>query len=168
MRTDQLVAVAALVDFQRISDQLQLYINRGVIYLNSLMCVLHIQLSVYVFSWFSWKDPKNYFKKTLKLTGVPTLLRYGTVRTNASNIMIFLFLNNMSRVLGAFRYTHVKSKDLLFQPQKLVEEECLKAELVRMMFTEDWSFLRPAKKHPRWLYSFQQYCIETIYKIHLG
>lgn len=27
----------------------------------------------------SWKDPSNDFKKTLKLTGVPTLLRYGTV-----------------------------------------------------------------------------------------
>lgn len=27
----------------------------------------------------SWKDPNNDFKKTLKLTGVPTLLRYGTV-----------------------------------------------------------------------------------------
>ena len=24
-----------------------------------------------------------------------------------------------------------------FQPQKLVEEECFKADLVRMMFTED-------------------------------
>ena len=32
-----------------------------------------------VFSCFSWKDPNNDFKKTLKLTGVPTLLRYGTV-----------------------------------------------------------------------------------------
>ncbi|KAL1260590.1 hypothetical protein QQF64_008417 [Cirrhinus molitorella] len=39
-----------------------------------------------------WKDPNNDFKKTLKLTGVPTLLRYGT-------------------------------------PQKLVEEECFKADL---------------------------------------
>ncbi|XP_061829197.1 thioredoxin domain-containing protein 17 [Nerophis lumbriciformis] len=47
-----------------------------------------------------WKDPSNDFKRTLKLTGVPTLLRYGT-------------------------------------PQKLVEEECFKAELIRMMFTED-------------------------------
>uniref|UniRef100_A0AAZ1X2K4 Thioredoxin domain-containing protein 17 n=1 Tax=Oreochromis aureus TaxID=47969 RepID=A0AAZ1X2K4_OREAU len=47
-----------------------------------------------------WKDPKNDFKETLKLTGVPTLLRYGT-------------------------------------PQKLVEEECFKADLVKMMFTED-------------------------------
>lgn len=47
-----------------------------------------------------WKDPNNKFKKTLKLSGVPTLLRYGT-------------------------------------PQKLVEEECFKADLVRMMFTED-------------------------------
>jgi len=26
---------------------------------------------------------------------------------------------------------------ILFQPQKLVEEECLKSELVMMMFTED-------------------------------
>ncbi|XP_061576378.1 thioredoxin domain-containing protein 17 [Cololabis saira] len=47
-----------------------------------------------------WKDPNNDFKKTLKLTGVPTLLKYNT-------------------------------------PQKLVEEQCLKADLVRMMFTED-------------------------------
>uniref|UniRef100_W5MGS6 Thioredoxin domain-containing protein 17 n=1 Tax=Lepisosteus oculatus TaxID=7918 RepID=W5MGS6_LEPOC len=48
----------------------------------------------------SWKDPNNEFRKVLKLSGVPTLLRYGT-------------------------------------PQKLVEEECFKADLVRMMFTED-------------------------------
>ncbi|CDQ77742.1 unnamed protein product [Oncorhynchus mykiss] len=47
---------------------------------------------------YSWKDPNNEFKKTLKLSGVPTLIRYGT---------------------------------------KLVEEECFKADLVRMMFTED-------------------------------
>uniref|UniRef100_A0A8B9NGT0 Thioredoxin domain-containing protein 17 n=8 Tax=Neoaves TaxID=3078114 RepID=A0A8B9NGT0_9AVES len=47
-----------------------------------------------------WKDPNNEFRKNLKLTGVPTLLKYGT-------------------------------------PQKLVEEECFKAELVRMLFTED-------------------------------
>uniref|UniRef100_A0A8B9T8E6 Thioredoxin domain-containing protein 17 n=1 Tax=Anas platyrhynchos TaxID=8839 RepID=A0A8B9T8E6_ANAPL len=40
-----------------------------------------------------WKDPNNEFRKNLKLTGVPTLLKYGT-------------------------------------PQKLVEEECFKAELV--------------------------------------
>ncbi|XP_019366558.1 PREDICTED: thioredoxin domain-containing protein 17 [Crocodylus porosus] len=47
-----------------------------------------------------WKDPNNEFRKNLKLTGVPTLLKYGT-------------------------------------PQKLVEEECFKADLVRMLFTED-------------------------------
>uniref|UniRef100_A0A8D2PL19 Thioredoxin domain-containing protein 17 n=1 Tax=Zosterops lateralis melanops TaxID=1220523 RepID=A0A8D2PL19_ZOSLA len=47
-----------------------------------------------------WKDPNNEFRKNLKLTAVPTLLKYGT-------------------------------------PQKLVEEECFKAELVRMLFTED-------------------------------
>ncbi|KAL8198683.1 UNVERIFIED_CONTAM: Thioredoxin domain-containing protein 17 [Gekko kuhli] len=47
-----------------------------------------------------WKDPNNEFRKNLKLTGVPTLLKYGT-------------------------------------PQKLVEEECFKSELVRMLFTED-------------------------------
>ncbi|XP_030632749.1 thioredoxin domain-containing protein 17 [Chanos chanos] len=47
-----------------------------------------------------WKDPNNEFRKALKLTGVPTLMRYGT-------------------------------------PQKLVEEECFKADLVRMVFTED-------------------------------
>nr|XP_006641159.1 PREDICTED: thioredoxin domain-containing protein 17 [Lepisosteus oculatus] len=49
---------------------------------------------------WGWKDPNNEFRKVLKLSGVPTLLRYGT-------------------------------------PQKLVEEECFKADLVRMMFTED-------------------------------
>ncbi|XP_074413291.1 thioredoxin domain-containing protein 17 [Zonotrichia albicollis] len=47
-----------------------------------------------------WKDPNNEFRRNLKLTGVPTLLKYGT-------------------------------------PQKLVEEECFKSELVRMLFTED-------------------------------
>ncbi|XP_066492422.1 thioredoxin domain-containing protein 17 [Tiliqua scincoides] len=47
-----------------------------------------------------WKDPDNEFRKRLRLSAVPTLLKYGT-------------------------------------PQKLVEEECLKAELVRMLFTED-------------------------------
>ncbi|XP_075450539.1 thioredoxin domain-containing protein 17-like [Ascaphus truei] len=47
-----------------------------------------------------WKDPSNEFKSILKLTSVPTLLKYGT-------------------------------------PQKLVEEECYKADLVRMMFSED-------------------------------
>ncbi|XP_028321432.1 thioredoxin domain-containing protein 17 [Gouania willdenowi] len=47
-----------------------------------------------------WKDPNNEFKKNLKLSGVPTLLRYGT-------------------------------------PQKLVEDECLKSYLVKMMFTEE-------------------------------
>ncbi|XP_068601555.1 thioredoxin domain-containing protein 17 [Brachionichthys hirsutus] len=46
-----------------------------------------------------WKDQNNDFKKTLKLTGVPTLLRYGTLH-------------------------------------KLVEEDCLKADLVKMLFTE--------------------------------
>ncbi|XP_042298384.1 thioredoxin domain-containing protein 17 [Sceloporus undulatus] len=47
-----------------------------------------------------WKDPNNEFRRVLKLTGVPTLLRYGT-------------------------------------PQKLVEEECFKPDLIRMLFTED-------------------------------
>uniref|UniRef100_A0A670JSA3 Thioredoxin domain-containing protein n=1 Tax=Podarcis muralis TaxID=64176 RepID=A0A670JSA3_PODMU len=47
-----------------------------------------------------WKDPNNEFRKNLHLTGVPTLLKYGT-------------------------------------PQKLVEQECFKPELVRMLFTED-------------------------------
>ncbi|KAF3692621.1 Thioredoxin domain-containing protein 17 [Channa argus] len=47
-----------------------------------------------------WKDPSNEFKKSLRLSAVPTLLRFGT-------------------------------------PQKLVEDECFKADLVRMMFTED-------------------------------
>lgn len=31
----------------------------------------------------SWKDPNNDFKKNLKLTGVPTLLHYGTVNINS-------------------------------------------------------------------------------------
>ncbi|XP_060612814.2 thioredoxin domain-containing protein 17 [Anolis sagrei] len=47
-----------------------------------------------------WKNPDNEFKKKLKLTGVPTLLKYGT-------------------------------------PEKLVEEECFKPDLVRMLFSED-------------------------------
>ncbi|KAM4701401.1 thioredoxin domain-containing protein 17 [Discoglossus pictus] len=47
-----------------------------------------------------WKDPNNEFKKNLKLTGVPTLLKYKS-------------------------------------PQKLVEEECLNAELVKMMFADE-------------------------------
>ncbi|XP_033027358.1 thioredoxin domain-containing protein 17 [Lacerta agilis] len=47
-----------------------------------------------------WKDPDNEFRKNLHLTGVPTLLKYGT-------------------------------------PQKLVEQECFKPDLVRMLFTED-------------------------------
>uniref|UniRef100_A0A8B9IMB9 Thioredoxin domain-containing protein n=1 Tax=Anser cygnoides TaxID=8845 RepID=A0A8B9IMB9_ANSCY len=45
-----------------------------------------------------WKDPNNEFRKNLKLTGVPTLLKYGT-------------------------------------PQKLVEEECFKAELLLFLHT---------------------------------
>ncbi|XP_014321591.1 thioredoxin domain-containing protein 17 isoform X1 [Myotis lucifugus] len=47
-----------------------------------------------------WKDPNNDFKTNLKITAVPTLLKYGT-------------------------------------PQKLVESECLQANLVEMLFTED-------------------------------
>uniref|UniRef100_A0AC11BIN0 Thioredoxin domain containing 17 n=1 Tax=Ovis aries TaxID=9940 RepID=A0AC11BIN0_SHEEP len=47
-----------------------------------------------------WKDPNNDFRKNLKLTAVPTLLKYGT-------------------------------------PQKLVESECLQANLVEMLFSED-------------------------------
>ncbi|XP_004433300.2 PREDICTED: thioredoxin domain-containing protein 17 [Ceratotherium simum simum] len=47
-----------------------------------------------------WKDPNNDFRKNLKITAVPTLLKYGT-------------------------------------PQKLVESECLQANLVEMMFSED-------------------------------
>ncbi|XP_059763386.1 thioredoxin domain-containing protein 17 isoform X1 [Balaenoptera ricei] len=47
-----------------------------------------------------WKDPNNDFRKKLKLTAVPTLLKYGT-------------------------------------PQKLVESECLQANLVEMLFSED-------------------------------
>uniref|UniRef100_A0A8C5VCP6 Thioredoxin domain-containing protein 17 n=1 Tax=Microcebus murinus TaxID=30608 RepID=A0A8C5VCP6_MICMU len=46
-----------------------------------------------------WKDPNNDFRKNLKITAVPTLLKYGT-------------------------------------PQKLVESECLQANLVEM-FSED-------------------------------
>ncbi|XP_045343266.1 thioredoxin domain-containing protein 17 [Leopardus geoffroyi] len=47
-----------------------------------------------------WKDPNNDFRKNLKVTAVPTLLKYGT-------------------------------------PQKLVESECLQANLVEMLFSED-------------------------------
>ncbi|KAF6098007.1 thioredoxin domain containing 17 [Phyllostomus discolor] len=47
-----------------------------------------------------WKDPNNDFRKKLKVTAVPTLLKYGT-------------------------------------PQKLVESECLQANLVEMLFSED-------------------------------
>ncbi|XP_069471133.1 thioredoxin domain-containing protein 17 [Ambystoma mexicanum] len=46
-----------------------------------------------------WKDPNNDFKKNLKLTGVPTLLKYGS-------------------------------------HEKLVEDECLKSDLVRMLFSD--------------------------------
>lgn len=31
------------------------------------------------FFWNSWKDPNNDFRQKLKLTAVPTLLKYGTV-----------------------------------------------------------------------------------------
>ncbi|XP_057629681.1 thioredoxin domain-containing protein 17-like [Chionomys nivalis] len=44
-----------------------------------------------------WKDPNNDFRQKLKLTTVPTLLKYGT-------------------------------------PQKLVESECLQANLLEMIF----------------------------------
>ncbi|XP_056416742.1 thioredoxin domain-containing protein 17 [Hyla sarda] len=47
-----------------------------------------------------WKDPNNEFKRILKLTGVPTLLKVGT-------------------------------------PQKLTEDECLKSDLIEMLFSED-------------------------------
>ncbi|XP_036308264.1 thioredoxin domain-containing protein 17 isoform X2 [Pipistrellus kuhlii] len=47
-----------------------------------------------------WKDPNNDFRTNLKITAVPTLLKYGT-------------------------------------PQKLVESECLQADLVEMLFSED-------------------------------
>uniref|UniRef100_A0A8C9DH67 Thioredoxin domain-containing protein 17 n=1 Tax=Prolemur simus TaxID=1328070 RepID=A0A8C9DH67_PROSS len=47
-----------------------------------------------------WKDPNNDFRKTLKITAVPTLLKYGT-------------------------------------PQKLVESECLQANLMEMLFSEE-------------------------------
>lgn len=46
-----------------------------------------------------------------------------------------------------FWYSDVKSHIRVisaFQPQKLVEEECFKAELVKMMFTEDWEILHVA------------------------
>ncbi|XP_004684803.1 PREDICTED: thioredoxin domain-containing protein 17 [Condylura cristata] len=47
-----------------------------------------------------WKDPNNEFRKNLKITAVPTLLKYGT-------------------------------------PHKLVESECLQANLVEMLFSDD-------------------------------
>ncbi|XP_075710369.1 thioredoxin domain-containing protein 17 isoform X2 [Rhinoderma darwinii] len=47
-----------------------------------------------------WKDPNNEFKRILKLTGVPSLLKVGT-------------------------------------PQKLTEDECLRSDLIQMLFSED-------------------------------
>lgn len=47
-----------------------------------------------------WKDPNNEFKRILKLTGVPSLLKVGS-------------------------------------PQKLTEDECLKPDLIRMLFSDD-------------------------------
>ncbi|XP_071994321.1 thioredoxin domain-containing protein 17 [Engystomops pustulosus] len=47
-----------------------------------------------------WKDSKNEFKRILKLTGVPTLLKVGS-------------------------------------PQKLTEDECLKSDLIEMLFSDD-------------------------------
>uniref|UniRef100_UPI00398F36F9 thioredoxin domain-containing protein 17 n=1 Tax=Pristiophorus japonicus TaxID=55135 RepID=UPI00398F36F9 len=47
-----------------------------------------------------WKNLENKFRTNLKVTAIPTLMKYGT-------------------------------------PQKLVEEELLKPELVHMLFTED-------------------------------
>ncbi|XP_051891226.1 thioredoxin domain-containing protein 17 [Pristis pectinata] len=47
-----------------------------------------------------WKNLQNKFRTELKVTGVPTLMKYGT-------------------------------------PQKLVEDELLKPELVQMLFSED-------------------------------
>lgn len=44
---------------------------------------------------FSWKDPNNDFKKTLKLTGVPTLLKYGTVRVPSSLQYKSIFLKTI-------------------------------------------------------------------------
>lgn len=145
----------------------------------------------------SWKDPSNEFKKTLKLTGVPTLLRYGTVSrlwcpflgscgkafvsfASLTLEMLTQGLVNMSglgcipHAIGLqqlmhllFCLVHVKlviaiinsdyqSSQLIkyeirykmyacvcsaLQPQKLVEEECFKPDLVRMMFTEDQTTL---------------------------
>ncbi|XP_038550630.1 thioredoxin domain-containing protein 17-like [Micropterus salmoides] len=37
-----------------------------------------------------WKDQSNAFKKTLKLSGVPTLLRYGTVRITSIGLTVLL------------------------------------------------------------------------------
>ncbi|XP_078535459.1 thioredoxin domain-containing protein 17 [Lissotriton helveticus] len=47
-----------------------------------------------------WKDPNNDFRKKLKLTAVPTLMKYNT-------------------------------------HEKLVEEQCMKKDLVQMMFSEE-------------------------------
>lgn len=46
---------------------------------------------------------------------------------------------------------------ILFQPQKLVEEECFKAELVRMMFTEDWGILRCSHQSFHHFFPVKQY-----------
>ncbi|XP_069083089.1 thioredoxin domain-containing protein 17 isoform X2 [Pleurodeles waltl] len=66
-----------------------------------------------------WKDPNNEFKKNLKLTGVPTLLKYNT-------------------------------------HEKLVEDQCLKQDLVQMLFSEDifwWSRAAEVKPETHWLMS---------------
>uniref|UniRef100_A0A3P8VZJ3 Thioredoxin domain-containing protein 17 n=1 Tax=Cynoglossus semilaevis TaxID=244447 RepID=A0A3P8VZJ3_CYNSE len=42
-----------------------------------------------------WKNPNNDFKKNLKLTGVPTLMRYGTVRKNCRLTLSSTFLNGL-------------------------------------------------------------------------
>ncbi len=78
----------------------------------------------------SWKDQNNDFKKNLKLTGVPTLLRYGTVKISKCPLTNEF---NTSTLYASCKCTML----VCFKPQKLVEEECFKADLVRMMFTED-------------------------------
>ncbi|KAK2488555.1 hypothetical protein MC885_011981 [Smutsia gigantea] len=69
-----------------------------------------------------WKDPNNAFRKNLKVTAVPTLLKYGTAELIPPDVFV-----------AVGYYLNV----LFLQPQKLVESECLQANLVEMLFSED-------------------------------
>ena len=65
---------------------------------NVLMFLLFINCTN-VCLLFSWKNPNNDFKKTLKLSGVPTLLRYGTVRHTSNTLPLLWTFMVLRRVL---------------------------------------------------------------------